>query len=145
MEIQGKIIADLPMQEGVSKAGNNWKKKEWVLETINTPYPRKVKFTLFGDRADNIHIELGKVYSVTIEIESREWNGRWFTDVNGLSAVEIPMGQPGEFGQAPFPGSVPGMAPASTFGAPAPGAAPAAPAAPGLGAFGDGGDTDLPF
>lgn len=121
------------MQEGVSKAGNNWKKKEWVLETINTPYPRKVKFTLFGDRADNIHIELGKVYNVTIEIESREWQGRWFTDVNGLGAVEIPMAQDTtSFGPAPT-----GFGPA-----PAPGVAPAAPAAD---PFAGGGDTDLPF
>ena len=81
MEVTGRIIVDIPMVEGVSKAGNPWKKKEWVLETINTPYPRKVKFHLFGDRADNVHIEVGKVYTVTFEIDSREFNGRWYTDI----------------------------------------------------------------
>lgn len=39
MEIEGKIIRDLPLQEGVSRAGNPWKKKEWVLETFGQ-YPR---------------------------------------------------------------------------------------------------------
>lgn len=43
MEITGKIIIDLQEQSGVSKAGNNWKKHEYVLETQET-YPRKVKF-----------------------------------------------------------------------------------------------------
>lgn len=89
MEIKGKIILDLPMQEGISKAGNAWKKKEWVMETIDTPYPRKVKFHLFGDRADNVHLELGKSYTLQCEVESREFNGRWYTDVAGLSATEI--------------------------------------------------------
>lgn len=89
MEITGRIIVDIPLQEGVSKAGNPWKKKEWVMETVNTAYPRKVKFHLFGDRADNIHMEIGKVYTLTFEIESREFNGRWYTDIAGLSAVEV--------------------------------------------------------
>ena len=43
MEIEGKIIRDLPLQEGVSRAGNPWKKKEWVLETFGQ-YPRQVCF-----------------------------------------------------------------------------------------------------
>ena len=34
MEVKGKIIVALPEQAGVSKAGNNWKKKEYVLEEI---------------------------------------------------------------------------------------------------------------
>lgn len=89
MNIQGKIILDIPLQEGISKAGNPWKKKEWVLETIGTNYPRKVKFDFFGDRVDSNHLEVGKVYDITYEIESREFNGRWYTDIRALSAVEI--------------------------------------------------------
>ena len=58
MEIEGKIILDLGMQSGVSKAGNQWKKKEYVLETFGQ-YPRKVKFTVFGDRVDTIDIQVG--------------------------------------------------------------------------------------
>ena len=40
MEITGKIIVVLPPQSGVSQAGNNWKKQEYVLETEET-YPKK--------------------------------------------------------------------------------------------------------
>ena len=43
MEIEGKIILALPEQSGVSKAGNNWKKREYVLETMET-YPKKSAF-----------------------------------------------------------------------------------------------------
>ncbi len=87
MEITGKIISDLQEQSGVSKAGNNWKKHEYVLETQET-YPRKVKFDFFGDKADQYKLSAGKVYTVSFDLESREFNGRWYTDVRAWKAEE---------------------------------------------------------
>lgn len=89
MEIEGRIIMELPKQEGTSKAGNPWKKREWVLETLNTQYPRKVKFHVFGDRSDTIGIEVGKDYALSFDVESREFNGRWYTDVSVYQAREL--------------------------------------------------------
>lgn len=89
MEIEGKIIQELPMQSGTSKAGNPWKKREWVLETFGS-YPRKVKFHVFGDRSDTIGIEVGNSYTLSFDLESREFNGRWYTDVSVYQAR--PMG-----------------------------------------------------
>lgn len=40
MEIKGKVILALPEQSGVSKNGNSWKKREYVLETFDN-YPKK--------------------------------------------------------------------------------------------------------
>lgn len=88
MEIEGRIIMDIPQVEGVSKAGNPWKKKEWVLETFGQ-YPRKVKFDTFGDRVDSIRFELGKDYVVSVDAESREFNGRWYTDLRCYAAREM--------------------------------------------------------
>ena len=87
MEITGKIIFDLQEQSGVSKAGNNWKKHEYVLETQET-YPRKVFFNFFGDKADQYKLSVGKVYTVSFDLESREFNGRWYTDVRAWKAEE---------------------------------------------------------
>lgn len=89
MELEGKIILELPEQSGVSRAGNQWKKKEWVLETINSNFPRKVKFHCFGERADNLKFEIGKSYIVSFDLESREFNGRWYTDVSVYNMREI--------------------------------------------------------
>ncbi|MBD5299666.1 MAG: DUF3127 domain-containing protein [Bacteroides sp.] len=148
MELEGKIIQELPMQSGTSKAGNPWKKREWVLETFGS-YPRKVKFHVFGDRADSMRIEPGKNYSLSFDLESREFNGRWYTDVSVYAARELqPEGAPsyapgygGEpnmgYGQ-PQGGFNPGGAPG--FGAPSVGG----PAAPNFTAPA-GGDEDLPF
>lgn len=105
MEIEGKIILDIPLEQGTSKAGNLWRKKCWVLETFGQ-YPRQVKFDVFGDRAETLNFEVGKCYAVSFDLESREWNGRWYTDVRAFNCrmIEPPTAQPGSmpaFGGAP--------------------------------------------
>jgi hypothetical protein len=84
MEVTGKIIAVLPVQEGTSKAGNPWKKRYYVLETQES-YPKKIAFYVFGsDRvAQYESITAGTNVRLSFDIESREWQGRWFTDVQG--------------------------------------------------------------
>ena len=56
MEITGRIIAVLPVQGGISKNGNEWKKQEYVLET-HDQYPKKVCFQIFGaDQIGRAHV-----------------------------------------------------------------------------------------
>lgn len=85
MEIKGKIIVALPEQSGTSKAGNAWKKREYVLETQET-YPKKVHFDFFGERADQYPLSVGDMITLSFDIESREYNGRWFTSIRGWKA-----------------------------------------------------------
>lgn len=85
MEIEGMIIRDLGPSEGISKAGNPWKKHEWLLETAGQ-FPRKVKFTVFGDRTNTVTFEVGKSYIIQVDVESREFNERWYTDLTAYSA-----------------------------------------------------------
>lgn len=109
MEITGKIILALPEQSGVSKAGNSWKKKEYVLETQET-YPKKVHFDLFGDKADKYPLSVGQTVRLKFDIESREYNGRWFTSIRGWEAE--PVDAAAAPAAAPFePASTPGAVP----------------------------------
>jgi hypothetical protein len=137
MDIKGKIIQKLDPQSGVSKAGNNWKKQEYVLETMDS-YPKKVKFDFFGDRADQYQFEVGDVITLSYDIESREFNGRWYTDIRGFKAVKEDPNMAGA--PAPYP-------PAAGEPAPAPATdGMAAPAPPIDSTFGQGGaGDDLPF
>ena len=82
MDIVGKIIQVLPAQEGVSKnTGNPWKIQSYVLET-QEQYPRKVCFEIFGeDRIKNNPCQLDDLVTVSFDIESREFNGRWYTSI----------------------------------------------------------------
>lgn len=88
MEISGRIIQVLPLQSGTSKTGNAWKKQEYVLETKEN-YPRKVKFDFFGDRVDQFPLAVGDDVVVSFDLESREFNGRWYTDVRGWKAEKL--------------------------------------------------------
>lgn len=81
MEIVGKIIQVLPEQGGTSKNGNPWKLQSYVLET-QEQYPRKVCFEVFGeDRIKSNPCKLDDVVTVSFDIESREFNGRWYTSI----------------------------------------------------------------
>lgn len=82
MEIVGKIIQALPIQQGTSsKTGNAWKLASYVLET-QEQYPRKVCFEVFGeDRINNNPCKVDDIVTVSFDIESREFNGRWYTSI----------------------------------------------------------------
>lgn len=70
---------------GTSKAGNQWSKQEYVLETIEN-FPKKVHFDFFGDRANQYPLEVGDTVVLSFDIESREYNGRWYTSIRGWKA-----------------------------------------------------------
>lgn len=105
MEITGKIILALPEMSGTSKAGNAWKKREYVLETQET-YPRKVHFDFFGERADQYPLNVGDVIKLSFDIESREYNGRWFTSIRGWKSEPAGAAAP-----APAPAAAGGAFP----------------------------------
>jgi hypothetical protein len=80
MDIIGKIVQVLDLQTGTSARGD-WKKQEFILET-EEQYPRKVCISLWGDRVGDIAgVQPGELITVSINVESREFNGRWYTDV----------------------------------------------------------------
>jgi len=112
MDIRGKIIQKMDPVGGVSKAGNQWKKQEYVLETLDS-YPKKVKFDFFGDRADQYPLEVGDIITLSYDIESREFNGRWYTDIRGFKAMkEDPNSVPATAAAAPYqPAGEPAPAP----------------------------------
>jgi hypothetical protein len=79
MEIKGKIIEILPAQTGTGARGE-WKRQDFILET-QEQYPKKVCIENWNDKVDfNIHT-VGSIVSVSINIESREFKGKWYTGV----------------------------------------------------------------
>ncbi|MCI9173147.1 DUF3127 domain-containing protein [uncultured Duncaniella sp.] len=92
MEVTGKIIVAMPEVGGTSAKGNAWKKREYVLETLET-YPKKVFFNFFGDRVDQFPLQVGQVVKISFDIDSREYNGRWYVDVRAWKA-EAPDATP---------------------------------------------------
>ncbi len=117
MEIKGRIIAALPEVSGTSRTGNLWKKREYVLENNEGSFPRKVAFTCFGDNADKIQLQVGQNVTMYFDIESREYNGRWYTDIRcwradieqnaAEAAPQVPAANPGAVPPPPLPDDIP--------------------------------------
>lgn len=94
---KGKIIRILQPESGVSKAGKEWSKQEFVIETQDQ-FPKKICFTLFGDKvsmlngfAENTEVE------VSFNVESREFNGRWYHNINAWKIQPVEAGAPADF------------------------------------------------
>ena len=87
MEIKGKIIEVLPEKSGQS-ANGEWRKQEYVLET-DAQYKKKVCFMAWGDKVNQFNIKKDENVEVSIDVESREYNGRWYTDVKAWKVSRI--------------------------------------------------------
>ena len=111
-EINGKIIAVLPIATGEGKNGT-WKSQDYVLET-GGQYPKKVCFNLFGDKIDQFPIAIDEEIKVSYDVESREYNGRWFTTIRAWKVEkeavasqatvvnDVPVPPAGEGSDLPF-------------------------------------------
>ena len=87
MEITGKIVELLPKRSGKS-ANGEWRKQEYVLET-DSHYPKKICFMAWGDKIDEFNIKQGDMVTVSVDLESREHNGRWYTDVKAWRILKL--------------------------------------------------------
>ena len=103
MEITGKITQLLQEVSGESAKGP-WRKQEYILET-DGQYPKKVCFMAWSDKIDDFAIKEGETLTVSIDLESREYNGRWYTDVKAWkvsrgdsSVADIPFPSPEQYG-----------------------------------------------
>ena len=103
MDFEGKVIQFLGETTGTAKSVNPWKKKEWIVETFGQ-YPKKVKIQCMNARADALNLEPGRDYIYSVDLESREFNGKWYTDVNVFRVQEYQPQQ--NFGgqQPSYPG-----------------------------------------
>ena len=86
LEISGKVIQILPLQSGQGKV-NEWRKQDFILET-QTTYPKKVCISLWGDKIDQARITEGELITASFDVESREYNGRWYTDLRAWKVVK---------------------------------------------------------
>jgi Domain of unknown function (DUF3127) len=82
LSVKGRVFQILKAETGVSKVGKEWSKRDFVIET-EEQFPRKVCFTLFGDKTSLINnLAVGEIVDVSFNIESREYNGKWFHNIN---------------------------------------------------------------
>ena len=94
MEISGKIIAILQPRGGVSKAGNEWKMQEYVIET-HEQYPKKMCFEVFGtEKIEQFKIQIGEELTVSFDVDARQWQDRWFNSFRAWNVKRSTAPQP---------------------------------------------------
>ncbi|MEN9547937.1 MAG: hypothetical protein RIR12_528 [Bacteroidota bacterium] len=94
MQLTAKLVQLLPLQTGAGKNGQ-WKKQDIIVETEGT-YPKKVCISIWGDKISEAVLKIGSQLNISFDVESREYNGRWYTDVKAWkieTAGAAPAGQ----------------------------------------------------
>lgn len=90
MEVQGTITKILEKQTGESKAGKEWKKQSFVIDT-GDQYNPEVCFQVFGD--DKISMlskfSIGQEVKVAFNVSSREYNGKYYHNLDAWKIKEV--------------------------------------------------------
>lgn len=80
MEIQGQLIKIFEPVTGTGRTGQQWKRQDLLIE-VQGQFPKKICFSVNSDKTPIDSLKIGDMITVSINIESREYNGRWFTDI----------------------------------------------------------------
>lgn len=87
MNITAKLTQLLPLQTGMSKNGQ-WRKQDIIVET-DSQYPKKICISIWGDKIDENQLVVGAMLSISFDLESREFNNKWYTDVKAWKIETI--------------------------------------------------------
>lgn len=106
LKITGTVTRILEEQSGEGRNGP-WRKQDFVLETPGQ-YPKPVCITQWGEKIEEFGVREGETLTVHIDIQSREYNGRWYTDVKAWRVErEGAAGGPGAPGSGPSDADLP--------------------------------------
>lgn len=83
MEVKGKLVKKLDLETGISKAGKEWKKQSILIDT-GGDFNNEICVSAFGDKLEQmLKLEVGMEVSVLCNVYSREYNGRYFHNIDG--------------------------------------------------------------
>ena len=80
MEFEGTVYKIMPVTKGTSARGE-WQRQDVVVDPNKGYLPRKTCGTCFNKPEGVDRLREGAAYTVAVNIESREYNGRGYTDV----------------------------------------------------------------
>jgi hypothetical protein len=104
MQLIAKLIQVLPLQTGEGKNGI-WKKQDIIVET-ESQYPKKICVSVWGDKINESQLNLGSKLKIDFDVESREFNGRWYTDVKAWKVESVESVDSSRAGSQPLDGPV---------------------------------------
>lgn len=95
MKFQGAIKFIGDAVAGISKSGNTWKKKEFVVEEMSGQYPDSAVFAIFGDRCALLdQFKVGSLVEVSFDLRARQFQRKdgtagWDNSLTAFSIVPL--------------------------------------------------------
>ena len=90
MKIIGKLVNKLQVEAGTTKAGKSWEKQSILVEQTGTKYKKEVAIEFFGDKMKELRdIKEGSQVSVSINLSSREFNGKYYHNIDGWAIAKL--------------------------------------------------------
>ena len=80
MDFEGKVMQILPAVTGQSARGT-WERQTVVFEQPNKQYGKEIAVTFMNKGQEVANLRVGETYLVSFDIESRNYQGKWYTDV----------------------------------------------------------------
>lgn len=84
-----RIFAILPAQTGMKKDGGTWTKSMFVGETVEKNEKDSVKVAITKWSTLPAELKIGSIVQVETKIVSREYQGKWYTDIIALDLQMI--------------------------------------------------------
>lgn len=100
-EVMKVVLVD-ELIEGTSSNGNPWEKQMVVFERMGEK-ATKLAVSFMNERKTRVTKTLaaGQYCEVVYEISSREYEGKWFTQIDGISITPLSPAMQPEGGAAP--------------------------------------------
>ncbi len=91
LQITGEVTKVLEEESGTGRNGV-WRKRAFIVKTPGE-YPKDICVIQWGDSIDKFDVSAGETITAHIDIQSREYNGRWYTDVKAWKIDRTDGGQ----------------------------------------------------
>lgn len=105
MQLTAKLTQVLPLQTGSGRNGE-WKKQDIIVET-DGQYPKKICISIWGDKINPQMLQAGVTLKIDFDVESREFNGKWYTDVKAWKVEVATAGDSADADMIPPPPLIP--------------------------------------
>ena len=103
MNVIGKLSKKLERETGISKSGKNWEKQSIVIEQTGATFNKEVVVSFFGDKIKSLRdIEEGADVNVSINLSSREYNGKYYHNIDGWFIAKMGKETVGNNEDMPF-------------------------------------------
>lgn len=106
--VKGTITAVLERKSGTSATGKDWASQDFVMKEADSN--DSIKFNVFGiENLANYNLKVNDDIEATVVVSSREYQGKFYTDIRAISCTKIPAANTATIGNSVIPETNPNI------------------------------------